>query len=131
MRGSYPRYLIKLVVLLSLLLHFVFHILHICSFAIIGVQAPPLYIGIRAWRVSYRCRVRKSLEKGRRKTVEVEMCLDGLLNPFGFVEIFEERKTVSVQEMRSFFMEFSREKENLLTMVVDQRLIDKVSFIES
>ena len=75
--------------------------------------------------------MRKSLEKGRRKTVEVEMCLDGLLNPFGFVEIFEERKTVSVQEMRSFFMEFSREKENLLTMVVDQRLIDKVSFIES
>ena len=70
------------------------------------------------------------MEIGKRKMVEVEMCLDGLLKPFGFVETFEERKTVSGQEMRSLLIEFSREKENLLTMVVEKRLVVE-SVIES
>ena len=54
--------------------------------------------------------------------VQVEMHLDGLLKPLGFVETFEEEKIVSVQEMRSLLMQLSREK-NLLTMVVEQRLV--------
>ena len=39
-----------------------------------------------------------------------------------FVETFEERRTVSVQKMRSLLMEFSREKKNLLTLVLEKRL---------
>ena len=65
--------------------------------------------------------MKESLKKGRRKMVEVEMCLDGLLKPFGFIETFEKRKTVSVQEMRNLLIEFSREKENLLIIMLEQR----------
>src|SRR5688572_5828803 len=55
--------------------------------------------------------------------VEVEKCLDGLLKPLGFVETLGERKSVGNQEMERLLMEFSREKEGLLTMVVEQRLM--------
>ena len=41
----------------------------------------------------------------------------------GFVETFEEKKIVSVQEIRNLLMELSIEKENLLTMVVVQKLV--------
>ena len=40
-----------------------------------------------------------------------------------FVETFKERKTIGVQEMKSLLMELSREKENLLIMVIEQRLV--------
>ena len=65
------------------------------------------------------------MEIGRREMVEVEKSLDGLLKPLGFVETLGERKTVGIQEIEKFLMEFSREKESLLTMVVDQRLVIK------
>ena len=55
--------------------------------------------------------------------VEFEKCLDNLLKLLKCVETFEERKIVGVQEMKSLLMEFSREKENLLTMVVEKRLV--------
>ena len=55
--------------------------------------------------------------------VEVEKCLDGLLKPSEFVKTFKERKKVSVQELRSLLIAFSGEKENLLTMVVELRLV--------
>ena len=55
--------------------------------------------------------------------VEVETCLDGLLKPSEFVKTFKERKKVSVQELRSLLIAFSGEKENLLTMVVELRLV--------
>ena len=51
----------------------------------------------------------ESLDIGRREMVEVEVYLDDLLKPLGLFETFEERKTVSVQEMKNFLMEFSRE----------------------
>ena len=59
------------------------------------------------------------MEIGRREMVEVEKCLDGLLKPLGFVEILGERKSVGNQEMERLLMKFPREKESLLTMVVE------------
>ena len=41
----------------------------------------------------------------------------------GFVKTFDERKILSVQEMSSLLIEFSREKENIFTRVVGQRLV--------
>ena len=69
--------------------------------------------------------MREGLEAGRREIVDVEKCLDGLLKPLGFVETLGERKPVDNQEMERLLMEFSREKESLLTMVVEQRLVIK------
>ena len=43
--------------------------------------------------------MREGLEIGRRKMVEVEKCLDGLLKPLGFVETLGERKSLGNQEM--------------------------------
>ena len=40
-----------------------------------------------------------------------------------FVETLGERKIVNIQEMKRLLMEFSKEKECLLTMVVEQRLV--------
>ena len=40
--------------------------------------------------------MRKRLEIGRRKMVEVEKCLDGLLKSLGFVETLGDRKTVGI-----------------------------------
>ena len=62
---------------------------------------------------------RETLEIGRREMVVVEKSLDGLLKPLGFVENLRERKIVCGQEMKILLMEFSRDKENLLTMVVE------------
>ena len=67
--------------------------------------------------------MREGLEIGRREMVEIKKCLDGLLKPLRFDETFEKRKTVGIQEMKSFLMEFSKEKESSLTMVVEQRLM--------
>lgn len=54
--------------------------------------------------------------------VEIEMCFDDLFKPLGFVETFEERKNERVRD-EILLMEFLREKEKLLTMVVKQRLV--------
>ena len=48
-----------------------------------------------------------------------------LLKPLEFVETLGERKTVGIQKMERLLMEFSREKESLLTMMVEQRLMIK------
>ena len=63
------------------------------------------------------------MEICRREMVEVEKCLEGLLKPLGFVETLGERKTVGIQEIEILLMKISREKESLLTMVVEQRLM--------
>ena len=55
--------------------------------------------------------------------VEVDMFLEGFLKPLGFVKTFAERKIVCMQEMKSFLMNLSREKEILLTMGKKQRLL--------
>ena len=65
----------------------------------------------------------KGLEIGRREMVEVDKCLDGLLKALWFVETSRERKSLGNQEMERLLMEFSTEKESLLTMVVQQRLM--------
>lgn len=56
--------------------------------------------------------MRESLEISKRKMVEVEMCLDfgWFAEAIRVFETFEERKTMSAQEMRSLLMEFSREE---------------------
>ena len=46
-----------------------------------------------------------------------------LLKPLGFVETLGERKLVGNQEIERLLMEFSKENESLLTMVLEQRLV--------
>ena len=74
--------------------------------------------------------MRDNLKIVRREMVELEMCLDGLLKPLGCVETFKERKTMSVQEMMSFFNEVLNRDGKLINNGGKAKASNKVFVIE-